>query len=133
EWCDDGLGHPHYSGHQFRRRSLSVGGRGGVFSDLKFRRHLPWLLTFVDVVRTTTFMPLRRMCCWLCVGFMGSDSCLSQLAAYLAVCWCLDPALCFCGGGLLLRRRFWCCSWSVAVGVVVLAVFVAHCVLLGGG
>jgi hypothetical protein len=29
---------------------------------------------------------------------------------------------------LLFRQRFWWCRWSVAVGVVVLVVFVAHCV-----
>jgi hypothetical protein len=34
----------------------------------------------------------------------------------------------FSSGGLVLRRQFWCCSWLVAVGVVVLAVFVAHCI-----
>jgi hypothetical protein len=31
-----------------------------------------------------------------------------------------------------LRQRFWWCSWSIAKGVVVLVVFVAHCIFSSG-
>jgi hypothetical protein len=37
------------------------------------------------------------------------------------------------GGGLLLQRKFWWCSWLVKVEVVVLSMFIAHYIFSGDG
>jgi hypothetical protein len=60
---------------------------------------------------------------------MGSDSCFVTIgcrSSGFLVIWIRYSV--FNDGGLVLRRRFWWCCWSGGIGVVVLAVFVAHCV-----